>query len=165
MQATQARWMGVLTLMAIVAISFVDRINIAVLINDPKFLEHIAIDKGDRASQGFLATAFMIGYGISGFVITPFCVALLGVRRSLIAGLVLWGGVTFLTPHFYGYGILLASRFFLGVAEGPLFALASSYIKAHFESRENGKPNSFVNMGTGFGLALGFPIVSFLLNN
>lgn len=163
MKSNNGRWYGVITLFMIVAISYIDRINISVLITDPAFLEHIGIAKADRASQGFLATAFMLGYGISAFILTPFCAALFGVRRSLIYGLVMWGLVTFLTPHFHGYGILLASRILLGVAEGPLFSLASSYIKAHFENHENGKPNSFVNMGTGLGLALGYPLIGYML--
>jgi MFS family permease len=163
MKSNSGRWYGVITLFIIVAISYVDRINISVLITDPAFLSHIDLAKDDRASQGFLATAFMLGYGISAFILTPFCAALFGVRKSLIYGLIMWGVVTFLTPHFHGYGILLASRILLGVAEGPLFSLASSYIKAHFEGRENGKPNSFVNMGTGLGLALGYPLVGYML--
>ncbi len=158
-----ARWYGVITLFIIVAISYVDRINLSVLITDPHFLAHIGLQRGDRASQGLLATAFMVGYGLSAFLFTPFCAALFGVRRSLVAGLVLWGTVTMISPWFSHYGTLLASRVLLGVSEGPLFSLASAYIKAHFESRENGTPNSFVNMGTGLGLALGYPLVGFLI--
>jgi len=157
------RWYGVITLFVIVAISYIDRINIAVLITDASFLHHIGIAPADRVSQGLLATAFMVGYGVSAFVLTPFCAALFGVRRSLVFGLIVWGVVTFVTPWFEGYGMLLASRILLGVSEGPLFSLASSYIKAHFENHENGKPNSFVNMGTGLGLALGYPLIGFLL--
>lgn len=157
------RWMGAITLFLIVAISYIDRINIAVLITDPTFLAQIGLDKGDRISQGMLATAFMVGYGVSSVVLTPFCATVMGVRRSLLVGLVLWGVAMFASPFFHSYGLLLASRFMLGVAEGPVFALAGAYIKAHFESHENGKPNSFVNMGTGLGLAIGFPLVGYLM--
>ncbi|MDP9878336.1 MFS family permease [Variovorax boronicumulans] len=163
MQSKNFRWYGVITLFVIVAISYVDRINIAVLITDAAFLKHVGIDASDRVSQGLLATAFMLGYGISAFVLTPFCSALFGVRRSLIYGLVLWGVVTWASPMFNSYGLLLASRVLLGVSEGPLFSLASSYIKAHFQSHENGKPNALVNMGTGLGLAVGYPLVGYLL--
>ncbi|PIF78405.1 sugar phosphate permease [Variovorax sp. 54] len=163
MQSKNFRWYGVITLFVIVAISYVDRINIAVLITDAAFLKHVGIDASDRVSQGLLATAFMLGYGVSAFVLTPFCSALFGVRRSLIYGLVLWGVVTWASPMFHSYGLLLASRVLLGVSEGPLFSLASSYIKAHFKSDENGKPNALVNMGTGLGLAVGYPLVGYLL--
>lgn len=163
MKPYSMRWYGVLTMFVIVAISYIDRINISVLITDATFLKHIGLAPGDRASQGFLATAFMIGYGLSSFVFTPFCAALFGVRKSLIGGLVLWGVVTAISPLFDSYGMLLFSRILLGVSEGPLFSLASSYIKAHFESHENGKPNSIVNMGTGLGLAIGYPFIGFML--
>ena len=163
MQSKHFRWYGVVTLFVIVAISYVDRINIAVLITDAAFLNHVGLAADDRVSQGFLATAFMLGYGVSAFVLTPFCSAIFGVRRSLIYGLVLWGAVTWASPMFHSYGLLLASRILLGVSEGPLFSLASSYIKAHFQSHENGKPNALVNMGTGLGLAIGYPLVGYLL--
>lgn len=163
MQSKHLRWYGVITLFVIVAISYVDRINIAVLITDAAFLDHVGLAANDRVSQGLLATAFMLGYGVSAFVLTPFCSALFGVRRSLVYGLILWGVVTWASPMFNSYGLLLASRILLGVSEGPLFSLASSYIKAHFQSHENGKPNALVNMGTGLGLAVGYPLVGYLL--
>ncbi len=164
MQSTgYARWYGVMTLFFLIAISYVDRINIAVLITDIDFLQHIGLEATDRAKQGLLATAFMLGYGISSVVLTPFAAALLGVRRSLMLGLCLWGVVTFVSPLMTSYGMLLASRILLGLSEGPVFALASAYIKAYFESHENGRPNALVNMGTGLGLAVGFPFVSYLV--
>ena len=157
------RWYGITTLFVVVAISYIDRINIAILFNNADFLEHIGLTLDDKGRQGFLATAFMLGYGISAFIFTPFCAALFGVRNSLLGGLLIWGGVTAISPSFDSYGSLLASRVLLGVSEGPLFSLASAYIKAHFEDRENGKPNAFVNMGTGLGLAVGFPLISLML--
>ena len=77
------RWWGVVTLFVIVAISYVDRINISVLITDQDFLSHIGLTPDDRTRQGLLATAFMVGYGVSSFVLTPFCAALFGVRASV----------------------------------------------------------------------------------
>lgn len=164
MQNKTFRWYGVVSLFIIVAISYIDRINIAILITDDGFLNHFGIARADRFSQGLLATAFMVGYGVSAFVLTPFCAALLGVRRSLIIGLLFWGAMTYLSPLLQTYGLLLTSRALLGISEGPLFALASAYIKAHFESHENGKPNSLVNMGTGLGLAIGYPFVGYLIS-
>jgi MFS family permease len=157
------RWYGVITLFVIVAISYIDRINLSVLITDPAFLRHIDIAPGNRVAQGLLATAFMVGYGLSAIFFTPFCAAIFGVRRSLVIGLSVWGLVTFVSPLLDSYGLLLGSRILLGVSEGPLFSLASAYIKRHFENHENGKPNSFVNMGTGLGLAIGYPFIGYML--
>lgn len=163
MQTKHLRWYGVITLFVIVAISYIDRINIAVLITDPAFLDHMGIGRGDRVSQGLLTTAFLVGYGVSAIVLTPFCSTLLGVRRSLLLGLALWGVVTFFSPHLRSFELLVASRVLLGVAEGPLFSLASQYIKTYFATQENGKPNAFVNMGTGLGLAIGYPFIGYLV--
>lgn len=163
MTSNRMRWYGVITLFVIVAISYIDRINLSVLITDPSFLAHIGVAKENRVAQGLLATAFMVGYGLSAIFFTPFCASIFGVRRSLVYGLTLWGVVTFCSPLLNSYGLLLASRLLLGVAEGPLFSLASAYIKGHFENRENGKPNSFVNMGTGLGLAIGYPFIGLML--
>lgn len=157
------RWWGVISLFIVISISYMDRINISILITDHDFLEHFGLAVSDRTRQGLLATAFMVGYGVSSLVLTPFCAALLGVRRSIAIGLVLWGVVAFLSPAMSSYGLLLASRLLLGISEGPLFSLAGSYIKAHFENHENGKPNSLVNMGTGMGLALGYPVIGYLV--
>ena len=163
MKPPRFRWFGVFALFVIVAISYIDRINLSVLITDKEFLAHMGMAVSDRTSQGFLATAFMVGYGISALVFTPFAVALFGVRKSLIYGLSVWGMVTFLTPMFGNYSELLFSRVALGISEGPLFSLASYYIKVYFEAHENGKPNALVKLGTGSGLALGYPMVSSLL--
>src|SRR5262252_3832076 len=133
MKSVGMRWHGVITLFVIVAISYIDRINISVLITDASFLGHIGIVRGDRVAQGLLATAFMVGYGLSAIFLTPFCAAIFGVRRSLLFGLGLWGAVTFASPWMHSYALLLTSRLLLGMAEGPLFSLASSYIKAHFD--------------------------------
>ncbi|WP_426400321.1 MFS transporter [Ralstonia sp. R-29] len=163
MNTKAQRWLGVITLFLVVAISYVDRINIAVLITQHDFLQHVGLAATDRSGQGLLATAFMAGYGLSAIVFTPFCAALFGVRRSLIYGLALWGVITMASPWFNSYVELLASRFILGFAEGPLFSLGASYIKAHFDSRESGKPNAIFNMGTGVGLAVGYPLVGYAI--
>lgn len=163
MKAHPLRWYGVVTLFIVAAISYIDRINISVLVTDHSFLDHFELLSGDRVRQGALATLFMIGYGLSSILLTPICSAILGVRNSLLMGLLFWGGVTFITPIAHSYGFLLVSRFLLGVSEGPFYSLAANYIKSHFGIRESGKPNSFVNMGTGIGLAVGYPLVSHLL--
>lgn len=160
----QSRWLGVLALFLIVSISYVDRINVSVLITDFGFLDHVGIDRLDRTSQGFLATCFMLGYGISSIIFTPFCSTVLGIRRSLIFSLLIWAAVTISIPFIEGYAALVISRVLLGVAEGPLFSLAYAYIKSQFGSMESGKPNSFIGMGAGIGLAVGYPAIGYMLH-
>ncbi|WP_321874366.1 MFS transporter [Burkholderia ubonensis] len=163
MESRSLRWCGVLTLFVVAAISYVDRINISVLITDRAFLDHLGIGSSDRVLQGLFATVFLVGYGLSSIIVTPFCSAVLGIRRSLIYGLGFWGVLTFVSPLAHHYGLVLTSRLLLGVSEGPLYSLAAAYVKAHFERRECGKPNAIVNIGTGIGLAIGYPAVSYLI--
>ena len=163
MKSRSLRWFGILTLFIVAAISYIDRINISVLVMDHAFLDHLGIEAGDRIRQGSFATVFLVGYGLSSILLTPFCSAALGVRRSLVYGLACWGTLTLATTVVHGYGLILTSRLLLGLSEGPLYSLAAAYIKAHFANHESGKPNAFVNMGTGIGLAIGYPLVSYLV--
>jgi MFS family permease len=158
------RWLGVTTLFIVVAIGYIDRINIAMLINDNDFLTQMGIGISDRTSQGLLATMFMMGYGLSAFLFTPLCEAAFGVRYSLLYGLAFWGIITVITPFFHDFGMLLFSRFVLGLSEGPLFSLASSYIKARFGGEQNGKPTAFLSMGSGVGLTIGYPLIGLFLS-
>ncbi|MGW2181804.1 hypothetical protein ACWCXX_27660 [Streptomyces sp. NPDC001732] len=52
----RARGAGVLTLLVVVLISYVDRVNISVLVTDRAFTDHFGIT-GDRVAQGAPATA------------------------------------------------------------------------------------------------------------
>jgi len=63
---TGNRWLGVVALLTIVAISYVDRVNASVLITDRAFTDHFGIT-GDRVMQGALTTMFLVGYGIALF--------------------------------------------------------------------------------------------------
>ncbi|MBN4683516.1 MFS transporter, partial [Pandoraea nosoerga] len=68
MNSSAQRWFGVVVLFLVVAISYIDRINIAVLITQHDFLQHVGLAANDRSGQGLLATAFMAGYGLSAIV-------------------------------------------------------------------------------------------------
>jgi len=56
--ARSMRWYGVISLFIIIAISYIDRINIAVLITDLDFLHHIGLNMEDRALHLCSATGF-----------------------------------------------------------------------------------------------------------
>jgi predicted MFS family arabinose efflux permease len=154
------RWLGVVTLLVVVAISYFDRINVSVLITDPAFTGHFGI-AGNRAAQGALMTLFLIGYGVSALLITPWYEAALGVRRGLLVSLAGWALFTVISPFALGAVMLLALRALLGAGEGPLFSLKTMYVKEHFGQGELGKPNAVTSMGVSLGTALGLPVVTF----
>lgn len=51
------RWFGVIALLFLIVIAYADRVNIAVMLVNPDFLQHFQLG-GDRAHQGTLMTVF-----------------------------------------------------------------------------------------------------------
>lgn len=154
------RWWGVCALLVVVGISYVDRINVSVLITNKEFTDHFGIT-GDRAAQGGLMTLFLVGYGVAALLITPYYEAALGVRRGLLVSLLSWSVITILSPYAAGAVMLLAMRLLLGAGEGPLFSLKTMYVKDRFAEHELGKPNAVTSMGISLGTAAGLPLVTF----
>ncbi|MFZ3556344.1 MULTISPECIES: MFS transporter [unclassified Streptomyces] len=160
--STRARWAGVLSLLVIVLISYVDRVNVSVLITDKAFTDHFGIT-GDPTAQGALSTVFLVGYGIAAFVLTPFYETSLGVRRGLVVSVALWSLMTLLSPYALGALTLTVLRALLGAAEGPLFSLKTMYVREHFEPHEAGRPNAVSSMGVSLGTAAGLPLITYLV--
>lgn len=158
------RWLGVVSLLLIVVIAYVDRVNMAVLIVDHDFLATFGL-VGDRAGQGSLMTLFLLGYGVSALLLTPLYETFLGYRRGLLASMVVWAVLTAASPLSGSLFALLVVRALLGASEGPLFSLKTMYVRDQFAGPERGKPNAVSSMGVSLGLAVGFPLISVLLRS
>jgi predicted MFS family arabinose efflux permease len=156
------RWLGVLSLMTILAVAYMDRINVSLLITDADFLHAFGL-AGNRGGQGQLMTLFLVGYGLSAWFVTPLFEARLGVRGGLIASLALWSVLTGLSAVTAGIAAFLVWRFLLGMAEGPLFSLKTMFVRDNFSPREVGKPNAVSSLGVSIGLGAGYPVLSFLI--
>ncbi len=160
----QPRWWGVIALLVLIVIAYVDRVNISVMLVNPEFLDHFGLS-GNRAAQGSLMTLFLLGYGLSAMLLTPFLETLLGYRKGLIISVLLWAVFTALSPLMGSITALLVVRALLGISEGPLFSLKTMYISDHFAAGELGKPNAVSALGVSFGLVVGFPLVTFLMSH
>lgn len=156
------RWAGVLVLLVVVGIAYMDRINIALLITNGEFL-HLFGLADDRVAQGRLMSVFLVGYGLSAWFLTPFFEARWSVRAGLLISLALWTCFTGLSALTASVALLLAWRFLLGVGEGPLFSLKTMYVSEHFARDEVGKPNAVSSFGVSIGLAVAYPLVAFLM--
>jgi hypothetical protein len=55
------RWIGVVVLVIVVSIAYVDRINVSLMITNADFLHTFGLE-GDRIAQGRLVTLFLLGY-------------------------------------------------------------------------------------------------------
>lgn len=156
-------WWGVFALLFIVTIAYIDRVNVAVLIVDPEFLRVFGIEH-DRVAQGALMTLFLIGYGVAALFLTPLYESRLGYRRGLLVSLFAWALLTAAAPIAGSLFALLVLRVLLGVSEGPLFSLKTMFVKDRFAQSQWGKPNAVSSMGVSVGLAVGFPLISYLLH-
>ncbi|MCS3407235.1 MFS transporter [Serratia sp. AKBS12] len=156
------RWFGVVALLLLIVIAYADRVNIAVMLVNPDFLHHFQLD-GSRVHQGMLMTAFLLGYGASAMLLTPFLETLMGYRRALTLSILLWALLTAASPLAGSLLLLLAVRALLGASEGPLFSLKTMYVGDRFAADERGKPNAVSALGVSLGLVIGFPLVSFLM--
>jgi predicted MFS family arabinose efflux permease len=160
----QQRWWGVIATLLLIVIAYADRVNISVMLVNPEFLHHFDL-AGNRAYQGTLMTAFLLGYGLSAMLLTPLLETLFGYRKGLTLSVILWALFTAASPLVGSFIILLVVRAFLGVSEGPLFSLKTMYISDHFAANERGKPNAVSALGVSLGLVIGFPLVTFLMNH
>lgn len=156
------RWMGTATILIIIMIGFLDRMNVSVLITDKEFLQHFGIE-GNRVAQGQLMSLFLMAYGVSAFFLSSLYETFLGVRKGFLISIVIWALFTLISPLAGGLFILLAFRFVLGAAEGPLFSLKTMYINEWFAAGERGKPNALASIGSSLGLAMGIPLTTYLV--
>lgn len=156
------RWVGVIVLMIVVSIAYVDRINVSLMITNADFLHALGLE-GDRIAQGRLVSLFLFGYGLSAWFITPLFEFRWSVRTSLLISVLLWTIFTGASAVASGMAAFLVCRLLLGAAEGPLFSLKTMYVREHFAPNEVGKPNAVSSLGVSIGLGLGYSIVSFLI--
>jgi predicted MFS family arabinose efflux permease len=156
------RWAGVIVLMIVVSIAYVDRINVSLMITNSDFLHALGLE-GDRIAQGRLVSLFLLGYGLSAWFITPVFEFRWSVRTSLLISVLLWTAFTAASALAAGITVFLSWRLLLGCAEGPLFSLKTMYVKENFAPNEVGKPNAVSSLGVSIGLGAGYSIVSFLI--
>lgn len=159
-----ARWQGVIALLLLVIISYIDRVNISMMILHPDFTAYFQLNE-NRTLQGLVITLFLIGSGVSALLLTPLMESRLHTRYALLCSVVFWSVVCAASPLMGSITGLLISRVILGVAEGPLLSLNTRYINEYFGAIELGKPNAIIGMALPLGLALGFPLVNSLIDN
>lgn len=134
------RWLLPLALSFSTLVGFVDRLNLALA------LPLLGTEYGWNARQmgtqgGALLSSFFVGYGLSNIFLTPLA-ARLGPRRALLLVVALFSLFTSLGAPLAGsLGLLVASRFCLGLGEGPHFPMMSTLIKSWFPEHERSRAN------------------------
>lgn len=157
-----ARWQGTIAILLLIIISYIDRVNISLMILNPEFAAHFHLNE-NRMLQGMLMTCFLLGYGLSALILTPLIESKLNYRQGLLSSVAIWALVCAVSPLLGSLLGMLIARIVLGVAEGPLFSLKTRFISDSFAADEVGKPNAVTALGVSLGLAAGFPLVTWLM--
>ncbi|KEI35298.1 D-galactonate transporter [Francisella sp. W12-1067] len=98
------------------------------------------------SGMGLLLSAFMWSYALSslpaGYLIDYF-----GIKRIAILSMVAWAGVCILSGLAVGFYSVLVMRILLGIAEAPLFIIATKIIQQNFSVAKRGFVYSIVALG------------------
>ncbi|WEI15195.1 MFS transporter [Acinetobacter soli] len=154
-------WIPAFVLMACVVLAFFDKISIAVLFSDPHFQDAMGIAQ-DKAKLGWLMTSFLLAYGFSSIFLS-FLGDIFNPKKMLFWSVTSWGVLMFIMGFTTHYGTMLLLRLLLGIAEGPLFALAYAIVKQTYTDRQQARASTMFLLGTPIGAFLGFPITAAVL--
>lgn len=154
-------WTPAIILMICVVLAFFDKISIAVLFSDATFQQAMGIAQ-DKEKLGWLMTSFLLAYGFSSMFLS-FLGDIFSPKKMLFWSVASWGLLMILMGFSKDYQILLILRVLLGLAEGPLFALAYTIVKQTYTDRQQARASTMFLLGTPIGAFLGFPITAFVL--
>jgi sugar phosphate permease len=154
------RWLIVLPAVFIMyTLSFFDRANIAMA------LPYITKDLNLTSIEaGWIGGVFAWGYAVT--QIGAGYLALRFHSRQLIGiCLILFGGAAMLTGLATTFWELVAIRFLLGLAEGPIYATTSMFLAQWFMKPERGRAFGIWNLSVPAGAFLAGPISGAILTH
>lgn len=154
-------WTPAFILMVCVVLAFFDKISIAVLFSDTTFQNAMGIGQ-DKAKLGWLMTSFLLAYGFSSMFLS-FLGDIFSPKRLLLVSVASWGVLMFFMGFTTSYEGMLVLRILLGLAEGPLFALAYTIVKQTYTDQQQARASTMFLLGTPIGAFLGFPITAYVL--
>ncbi len=154
-------WTPAFVLMICVVLAFFDKISIAVLFTDPQFQGAMGIAQ-DKAKLGWLMTSFLLAYGFSSMFLS-FLGDIFNPKKLLMWSVLSWGALMLCMGFAKDYSTMLFLRVLLGIAEGPLFALAYAIVKQTYSDRQQARASTLFLLGTPIGASLGFPITAAVL--
>lgn len=160
-KATRERWLVAAVLFIAVFFSYLDRVNVSVLMVDPVFLREMGIV--DSVAKGMLMTTFMIAYAVGNVILSPLG-DIFGPRKAMAGCIAMWiismviGG---LAPT---YAVIITSRVMLGLGEALHFPMQSKYVKQWFPTQERGKANAVWQTGMAVAPAIAMPFFTWIIH-
>lgn len=155
--SNRKRW-GIVGLLFIASlVNYFDRATISVALPLISVDLHLA-----ATTKGLLLSAFFCSYA---FLQVPvgWCVDHLDLRWLYAAFFALWSLSCGLTGLAGSLGVLIAFRVLLGVGESVYLPGGTKIVSLLFEPRERGLPCGLFDSGTRMGLAVGAPVIAWLI--
>lgn len=159
---THQRHLLAAILLAVVFFSYIDRVNVSILVVDPEFLNTMGIT-GDSVQKGLLMTLFLAAYGVGNVLLSPLG-DILGPRKAMSLSILIWGASLVLGGLAAAFTTMLVSRVLLGLGEGMHFPMQSKFIKEWFPPTERGKANAVWQAGMALAPAIAMPFFTWIIH-
>jgi sugar phosphate permease len=156
----RTRWLHIIPIVFLLyTIAFFDRVNIGMA------LPSMSKDLGLSPTQaGFVGGIFFWGYLI-GFLAGGWLALNFGAKRTVLCCLLAWGLFSMATGFAPDFRALVILRFFLGLAEGPLWTSLVALLSQWFLKSERGRAIGLWNLSLPFGALLSGPISGIVLTH
>lgn len=155
--ARPLRWNIALLISAAIAISYFDRQTLPVAIKAIQREIPITNTQFSQLQAAFLmAYAFMYAGGGK-------LVDVLGTRQGFLVIMVWWSLACASHGLATSFGLLMASRFLLGMGEGGGFPAATKAVAEWFPARERATAMGIMNAGTAVGAVCAPPLIAYTL--
>lgn len=155
LKPTRQRHLLAAILLLVVFFSYIDRVNVSILVADNAFLRDMGI-VGQSVQKGLLMTVFLFSYMFGNILLSPFG-DYLGPRKAMSLSVVMWGISLIIGGLAPTFMMMLFSRVLLGLGEGMHFPMQSKYIKHWFPLQERGKANAVWQTGMALAPAVAMP--------
>ena len=158
----RVRWVLIFWILAISAVSFLDRVNISIAAPSIEREFHL-----DHIQLGWVFSAWVVGYALfqapSGRLADRF-----GPRRVLFLGTLWWAAFTALTALVpaklaASLAVLVIVRFLLGMGESITYPASNRLVAEWIPSQERGLANGLIFAGVGLGSAVTPPLIAYII--
>jgi sugar phosphate permease len=161
-RATHERYLLAFVLMLVVVFSYIDRVNVSILIVDNAFIRDMGIG-GQTLQKGMLMSVFLVAYSFGNVLLSPLG-DVLGPRKGMMLSIAVWGVSLIIGGLAPTFMMMLFSRVLLGLGEGMHFPMQSKFIKSWFPVTERGKANAAWNTGLAIAPAIAMPMFTWLIS-
>jgi predicted MFS family arabinose efflux permease len=154
----RAAWALALTATLTMAVSYIDRQTLAAIA--PSVQRGLGFE-GNDVYYGYLGSAFAVAY-LVGAPVAGHIIDLLGARRGLLGAVLLWSLVSALHALAPTFGVLLAMRVMLGLAEAPSFPAAAQTIQRALPPTDRARGFGVLFTGSSIGAAIAPPLATWI---